>query len=360
MENGEWRIGNEISVSRNRLRGTNFQLSTLNSQLHVVNASLHNLKNVSVSFPLGVFVCVTGVSGSGKSSLVNGTLVPLVRDALNTRAGGSCVVLFGVEFIDKLIEIDQSSLGRSARSNPATLCGVFDEIRKVFASTKDAKQRGYKAARFSFNAKGGRCEECQGYGTRRIEMGFLPDLYAVCPICNGKRFNRQTLEVKYKGKSIADVLDMSVDDAATFFENFPLISRVLERLRSVGLGYPLLGQPATTLSGGEMQRIKLATELAKPDTGRTLYVLDEPTTGLHARDVRQLLDVLQKLVDVGNTVIVIEHDLHVIRAADWIIDLGPEGGKRGGYITATGTPEQIAALNDNPTGRFLCEKSPTS
>jgi excinuclease ABC subunit A len=325
--------------------------------LRLEDATTHNLKNISISFPLGAFVCVTGVSGSGKSSLVNETLVPLVREALHSRAGDVSPRIHGTEFIDKLIEIDQSSLGRSARSNPATLCGVFDEIRKIFASTKDAKQRGYKATRFSFNTKGGRCEECQGYGTRRIEMGFLPDLYAVCPICNGKSFNAQTLEIKYKGKSIADVLDMSIDDAATFFENFPQISRVLESLRNVGLGYPLLGQKATTLSGGEMQRIKLATELAKPDTGRTLYVLDEPTTGLHAKDVQQLLDVLRKLVDVGNTVIVIEHELNVMRAADWIIDMGPEGGKRGGYIIATGTPEQIAALPDNPTGRFLSPSS---
>jgi excinuclease ABC subunit A len=302
----------------------------------------NNLKEITVSFPLGALICVTGVSGSGKSSLLNETLVPAVRDYLsNVKPTGNFKQLQGVENIDKLVEVDQSPLGRSYRSNPATYSGIFDEIRKIFATTKDAKRRGYKANRFSFNISGGRCEACQGQGIQKIEMHFLNDFYSVCPVCNGQRFNRQTLAVKYKGKSIADVLEMPIDEAVTFFENIPQIDRVLRSLQRVGVGYLPLGQSSAMLSGGEAQRVKLATELAKIETGKTLYILDEPTTGLHSGDIKRLLDVLVGLVERGNTVIVIEHNLSVIRTADWIIDLGPEAGLRGGFITATGTPSEL-------------------
>jgi len=317
----------------------------------------NNLKDVMVQFPLSALVCVTGVSGSGKSSLLNETLAR----ALVRRLGGLAPKpgphksLRGANQIDKVVQIDQSPIGRTPRSNPATYTGVFDEIRKVFANTRDARQRGYKSGRFSFNVKGGRCEECQGQGQRKIEMNFLPDLYVPCPVCEGKRFNRQTLEIRYRDRSIADVLDMLVDDAADFFQNFPVISRLIKSLQEVGLGYMSLGQPSNTLSGGEAQRVKLAAELGRVDTGKTLYILDEPTTGLHFDDTKKLLAVLDRLVDLGNTVIVIEHNLDVIKTADWIIDLGPEGGQAGGYVVATGTPEDIAALTDNYTGRFLRE-----
>ena len=323
--------------------------------LTLEGCTLHNLKDVTVSFPLGTFICVTGVSGSGKSSLLNETLVPELMRRL-TGSGPKPGPHKGLRCgnkIDKLIRIDQSPIGRSPRSNPATYTGVFDEIRKVFAQTRDAKRRGYKLGRFSFNVTGGRCETCQGQGLRKIEMHFLPDLYAVCPDCEGKRFNRQTLDIRYKEKSIADVLDMPIAEAVAFFENFPVIVRVLESLNRVGLGYLTLGQSSTTLSGGESQRIKLATELSRVETGNTLYVLDKPTSGLHVHDIKQLLDVLSELVDLGNTVIVIEHNLDVTKTADWIIDLGPEGGERGGYLLAAGTPEQIAELPDNETGRYL-------
>jgi excinuclease ABC subunit A len=318
-------------------------------------ARANNLKNVTVQFPLSVFVGVTGVSGSGKSSLLDQTLAR----ALVRRLGGIAPKpgpydsLRGVSRIDKVVQIDQSPIGRTPRSNPATYSGVFDEIRKVFAGTRDARRHGYKSGRFSFNVAGGRCEQCQGQGQQKIEMNFLPDLYVSCPVCEGKRFNRQTLEVRYKGLSIADVLELRVDDALTFFENFPSIARLLASLHEVGLGYVTLGQSSTTLSGGEAQRIKLATELGRLDTGRTLYILDEPTTGLYFDDIRKLLDVLSRLVDLGNTVIVIEHHLDVIKSADWIIDLGPEGGQRGGQVVATGTPEEIAAIPGNHTGRYL-------
>jgi excinuclease ABC subunit A len=259
-----------------------------------------------------------------------------------------------VSQIDKLIEVDQTPIGRTPRSNPATYTGLFDEIRRVFAGTRAARERGYRASRFSFNTKGGRCEECQGQGVRRIEMSFLPDLYVTCSVCHGRRFNDQTLSVTYKDRSIADVLSMSIDEAAPFFENFPVASRQLTSLQQVGLGYLTLGQSSTTLSGGEAQRIKLATELARVDTGNTLYLLDEPTTGLHFDDIRKLLEVLNRLVELGNTVIVIEHNLDVIKSADWIIDLGPEGGDAGGYIVAAGTPEEVAVLEENHTGQHLC------
>ncbi len=315
----------------------------------------NNLTNVTASFPLGVFVCVTGVSGSGKSSLVNETLARAVIRKLGgiVRKPGPHKSLRGTRQIDKMIEIDQSAIGRSPRSNPATYTGVFDEIRKVFAATRDAKQRGFRASRFSFNVKGGRCETCRGQGVTKIEMNFLPDLYVTCSQCDGARFNRQTLQVKYRDQSIADVLAMSIADAAEFFKNVASIARLLKSMEQVGLGYLRLGQPSTTLSGGEAQRVKLATQLARVDTGKTLYLLDEPTTGLHFDDIRLLLDVLSRLVDRGNTVIVIEHNLDVIKTADWIIDLGPEGGERGGQIIATGTPEEIAQLTDNHTGRHL-------
>ncbi|MBR4105021.1 MAG: excinuclease ABC subunit UvrA, partial [Thermoguttaceae bacterium] len=318
-------------------------------------ATTNNLKNVTATFPLGVFTCVTGVSGSGKSSLLNETLVPALRRRLNGTGARSTQFksLRGASRIDKLIQIDQSPIGRTPRSNPATYADIFDEIRKVFANSRDAKRRGYKAGRFSFNVAGGRCEECQGQGIQKIEMHFLPDMRAVCPVCEGKRFNRQTLEARYKEKSIADVLDMSVDEAREFFANYPTIVRQLESFQQVGLGYLRLGQSSTTLSGGEAQRVKLATELARVETGNTLYVLDEPTCGLHSQDVEKLLEVLQRLVDAGNTVLVVEHHLDVMKAADWIIDMGPEGGVDGGEIVATGTPEEIAALENNETGRFL-------
>jgi len=317
----------------------------------------HNLKNVSARFPLEAFVCLTGVSGSGKSSLLDETLAR----ALVRRLGGVApkpgphTSLRGVSQVDKVIQIDQAPIGRTPRSNPATYTGVFDEIRKVFANTKAAKQRGYKTGRFSFNVRGGRCVECEGHGQKKIEMNFLPDLYVKCPECEGKRFNFQTLQVKYRNNSIADVLEMRVDDAAVFFENFPAIVRQLESLREVGLGYLTLGQPSTTLSGGEAQRIKLANELGRVDTGRTVYVMDEPTTGLHFDDIKKLLSVISRLVDLGNTVIVIEHHLDVIKTADWIIDLGPEGGEGGGEIVATGSPEQIVKVDGNHTGGYLRE-----
>ena len=302
-------------------------------------------------------VCVTGVSGSGKSSLVNETLALAIQRRLGQPAGkpGAHSSLRGVSQIDKLVQINQAPIGRTPRSNPATYTGVFDEIRKIFAGTREAKQRGFGASRFSFNVSGGRCEACQGQGVQKIEMNFLPDLYVRCEECSGARFNRQTQRVHYRGKSIADILSMSVAEAAEFFENFAATSRLLQTLVEVGLGYLPLGQPSTTLSGGEAQRIKLATELARVDTGKTLYLLDEPTTGLHFVDIERLLAVLHRLVDKGNTVIVIEHNLDVIKSADWVIDMGPEGGRGGGHLVAEGTPEQVAAQEGSYTGRALQE-----
>ena len=347
---GRYLAGTEaIDVPKERRRWSK------KSCLEIENASLHNLKDVSVRFPLGVFVSITGVSGSGKSSLIDETLAPALLKQLGSPAArpGPFGALRGTEHIDKVIRVDQTPLGRTARSNPATYTGIFDEIRKVFTKTKEARQRGYKASRFSFNVKGGRCEECQGQGNKKLEMHFLPDLYVRCPVCDGKRFNRQTLRVRYRGKSIADVLDMRVDEAAEFFSNFPPIARTLGSLHEVGLGYLTLGQSSITLSGGESQRVKLATELARVDTGKTLYLLDEPTTGLHFEDIKQLLDVLHRLVDKGNTVAVIEHNLDVIKTADWLIDMGPTGGAGGGYIVAEGTPEDVATNKKSETGRFL-------
>ena len=315
----------------------------------------HNLQDIDVRLPLGVLLCITGVSGSGKSSLINETLAPalLRRLGLNAPKPGPFSSLRGASQLDRVIQIDQSPIGRTPRSNPATYTGVFDEIRKVFAETRQAKQRGYRSGRFSFNTKGGRCEACQGQGVQRIEMSFLPDLFVTCDQCHGARFNRQTLQVHYRGHSIADVLNMSVTEGCEFFENFSNIARTLTSLDKVGLGYLPLGQPSTTLSGGEAQRIKLASELAAVDSGKTLYLLDEPTTGLHFEDIQRLLNVLHGLVDKGNSVLVIEHNLEVIKCADWIIDLGPDGGEGGGTVVAEGTPEEIAQCDESYTGRFL-------
>lgn len=323
--------------------------------LTLVGASANNLKNLTVEFPLGLLVCITGVSGSGKSSLVTLTLAPALRRYLLGLSAktGSYEELKGVEHIDRVVDVDQTPIGRSPRSNVATFCGVFDEIRRVFAETKDARRLGFRPARFSFNNPAGRCVTCQGLGVQRLEMDFLPDVSITCPTCQGRRFNQQTLEVRYRGKNIAEVLEMSVDEGLQFFENFPTVERILKGLSEVGLGYLRLGQPATALSGGEAQRVKLATELARGKHGRTVYILDEPTTGLHKDDVRQLLDVLHRLVDAGNTVIVVEHHLDVIKSADWIIELGPEGGAAGGYLVAAGTPEQIANTQGSPTGHYL-------
>ncbi|AGT33432.1 excinuclease ABC subunit A [Geobacillus genomosp. 3] len=323
--------------------------------IEVIGAREHNLKNVSVNIPLGTFVAVTGVSGSGKSTLVNEVLYKALAQKLNRAKAkpGEHRDIRGLEHLDKVIDIDQSPIGRTPRSNPATYTGVFDDIREVFASTNEAKVRGYKKGRFSFNVKGGRCEACHGDGIIKIEMHFLPDVYVPCEVCHGKRYNRETLEVTYKGKTIADVLDMTVEDALDFFASIPKIKRKLETLYDVGLGYMKLGQPATTLSGGEAQRVKLAAELHRRSNGRTLYILDEPTTGLHVDDISRLLDVLHRLVDNGDTVLVIEHNLDVIKTADYIIDLGPEGGDRGGQIVAAGTPEEVAGVEASHTGRYL-------
>ena len=323
--------------------------------LTVTGARENNLKNISVKIPLGVMTCVTGVSGSGKSSLVNEILYKrLARDLNRARTiPGKHKSITGVDKLDKVIDIDQSPIGRTPRSNPATYTGVFDMIRDLFAGTPDAKARGYKKGRFSFNVKGGRCEACGGDGIIKIEMHFLPDVYVPCEVCGGKRYNRETLEVKYKGKNIYDVLDMTVEEAVPFFENLPSIRRKIETLNDVGLSYVKLGQPSTTLSGGEAQRIKLATELSKRSTGNTIYILDEPTTGLHFADVHKLVEILHRLADGGNTVVVIEHNLDVIKTADYIIDMGPDGGDRGGEVVISGTPEEVAETPNSYTGQYV-------
>ena len=323
--------------------------------IEVQGATQNNLQNISVKFPLGVFNCVTGVSGSGKSTLVNEVLYKAIAKELNgsNEKPGKCKGVKGLDNIDKIINIDQSPIGRTPRSNPATYTGVFDFIREIFASTEEAKLRGYEKGRFSFNVAGGRCESCSGDGVHKIEMHFLPDVYVPCEVCKGKRYNRETLEVKYKGKTIADVLDMTVEEALEFFDKVPKIKQKIQTLYDVGLGYIKLGQPSTTLSGGEAQRVKLATELSKRPTGKTLYILDEPTTGLHIADVHKLVNILQRLVDTGNTIIVIEHNLDLIKTSDYIIDLGPEGGEGGGQIVAVGTPEQICKNEKSYTGKFL-------
>lgn len=323
--------------------------------LEIKGACENNLKNIDVRIPLGVMTCVTGVSGSGKSTLINEILYKALARELNRASikPGKHDRILGIEHLDKVINIDQSPIGRTPRSNPATYTGVFDSIREVFAMTSEAKMRGYKKGRFSFNVKGGRCEACRGDGILKIEMHFLSDVYVPCEVCKGKRYNRDTLQVKYKGKSIADVLDMTVEEAMVFFENIPRIYRKLKTLYDVGLGYIRLGQPSTTLSGGEAQRVKLSTELSKRSNGRTIYILDEPTTGLHIADVDRLIGVLQRLIDAGSTVVIIEHNLDVIKTADYIIDLGPEGGDRGGMIVAEGAPEEIIKTESSYTGSFL-------
>ncbi len=337
-----------IAVPKERRKGNG-------NSLRVEGAYEHNLKNIDVDIPLGCFVCVTGVSGSGKSSLVNGIINPTLSRELNgaIRSHGSYKNIKGIENLDKVIDIDQSPIGRTPRSNPATYTGLFSDIRELFAKTADAKAKGYKSGRFSFNVRGGRCEACEGDGLKKIEMHFLPDVYVTCDVCKGKRYNRDTLEVKYKDKSIADVLDMTIEEALTFFDGIPKIKNRLQTIFDVGLGYIKLGQPSTTMSGGEAQRVKLATELSRKGTGKTLYILDEPTTGLHSDDVAKLIDVLQRLCEAGNSLLVIEHNLDVIKTADYIIDLGPEGGDGGGTVVATGTPEQVAKCKSSYTGMYL-------
>ena len=338
----------KVPVPKERRKGNGKYLT-------VKGASENNLKKINVKIPLGTFTCVTGVSGSGKSSLVNDIIYKVLANKLNgaKTIPGDYKSFEGIEELDKVINIDQAPIGRTPRSNPATYTGVFNDIRELFAATKDAKMHGYNAGRFSFNVKGGRCEACQGDGILKIEMHFLPDIYVPCDVCGGTRFNRETLSVKYKGKSIYDVLEMTIEEGMYFFENIPKISRKLKTLCDVGLGYVKIGQPATTLSGGEAQRVKLATELSKRSTGKTIYILDEPTTGLHTADVHKLIEVLQRFADAGNTVLVIEHNLDVIKTADHIIDLGPEGGSKGGTVVCTGTPEEIAACEQSYTGKFL-------
>ncbi|NLE79695.1 MAG: excinuclease ABC subunit UvrA, partial [Rhodococcus sp.] len=326
-------------------------------QVTVVGAREHNLHGIDVSFPLGVLTTVTGVSGSGKSTLVNDILAMVMANKLNgaRQVPGRHTRINGLDQLDKLVQVDQSPIGRTPRSNAATYTGVFDKIRTLFAATTEAKVRGYQPGRFSFNVKGGRCEACSGDGTLKIEMNFLPDVYVPCEVCQGARYNRETLEVHYKGKTIAEVLDMPIEQAAEFFEPVTSIHRYLKTLVEVGLGYVRLGQPAPTLSGGEAQRVKLAAELQKRSTGRTVYILDEPTTGLHFEDIRKLLAVVNGLVDKGNTVIVIEHNLDVIKTSDWIVDMGPEGGSGGGQVVAEGTPEDVAQVPESYTGKFLRE-----
>ncbi len=323
--------------------------------IEIKGAKENNLKNIDVKFPLGVMTCVTGISGSGKSTLVNETLYKTLANELNGshEKAGACKEIKGIKNIDKIINIDQSPIGRTPRSNPVTYTGVFDIIRDLFAGTNEAKMRGYSKGRFSFNVEGGRCEACSGDGVIRIGMNFLPDIYVPCDVCKGKRYNRETLEVKYKGKNISDVLDMTVEEALDFFSNLPRIKQKIQTLYDVGLGYIKLGQQSTTLSGGEAQRVKLATELSKRPTGKTLYILDEPTTGLHMEDVKKLIDILQRLASGGNSIIIIEHNLDLIKTADYIIDLGPEGGENGGEIIAQGTPEEVAKNPNSITGKFL-------
>jgi len=350
--------GDYLSGKKSIALPANRRRYNLRKCIEVKAAAENNLKEIDVKFPLGVFTCVTGVSGSGKSTLVTEILLKALKRRLyqSRERPGKHKTLLGTSQIDKVIEIDQSPIGKTPRSNPATYTGVFDVIRKLFSMTREAKIRGYKPGRFSFNVKGGRCEHCKGQGTKKIEMHFLPDVYITCQSCKGKRYNPETLTVTYKGKNIADVLDMPIEKAVDFFANFPTIVRILRTLADVGMGYMQLGQASTTLSGGEAQRVKLSSELGKAATGHTLYLLDEPTTGLHFADIHNLLNVLQRLTDCGNTVVVIEHNLDVIKMADYIIDLGPEGGEAGGKVVVAGTPEQIVKNKDSYTAKFLKEK----
>jgi excinuclease ABC subunit A len=358
-------IANPNSITGRYLSGVEkielpkqLRINDPNKQLTIVGAKSNNLKNISVSFPIGLTTVVTGVSGSGKSTLINSTLYPLAAHKLN-RAGlgeiGEYDEILGLELLDKVVEISQDAIGRTPRSNPATYTNMFTEIRELYANTQEARTRGYKAGRFSFNVKGGRCEACCGDGLIKVEMHFLPDVYVPCDQCGGKRYNRETLEIFFKNKNIYEVLEMTVEDALVFFNAIPGLTRKLTTLNEVGLGYIKLGQSATTLSGGEAQRIKLAKELAKRDTGNTLYILDEPTTGLHFHDVKRLSEVLYQLREKGNTIIIIEHNLDIIKTADWIIDLGPEGGDNGGTVVAVGTPKQICKVKESHTGKFLAK-----
>ena len=339
--------GIKIPTERNQPKG---------KFIDVTGACGNNLQNVDLQIPIGLFTCITGVSGSGKSTLINGTLYPAAAVALNkatTLKSAAHDTITGLNHLDKCIDIDQSPIGRTPRSNPATYTGIFTPIRELFAATQEARSRGYNPGRFSFNVKGGRCEACQGDGVTKVEMHFLPDIYVPCDVCKSKRYNRETLDIHFKGKNIHQVLDMTVEDARVFFDPIPAVARKLQTLMDVGLSYIKLGQSATTLSGGEAQRIKLSKELSKRDTGKTLYILDEPTTGLHFHDIEQLLAVLHRLRDQGNTMVVIEHNLDVIKTADWIVDLGPEGGSGGGQIIAEGTPETVATVKASHTGHFL-------
>jgi excinuclease ABC subunit A len=352
---------NKVSLTGQYLAGTR-QIKIPESRTQysdkvfsIKGASGNNLNNVDIDIPVGLFTCITGVSGSGKSTLINDTLYPILAKAINNNSMSSSPheSFSGIEHFDKVVDIDQSPIGRTPRSNPATYTGLFTPIRELFAATQESRSRGYKPGRFSFNVKGGRCEACQGDGVIKVEMHFLPDVYVDCDVCKTQRYNRETLEIKYKGKNIHQVLDMTIEDAVVFFDAIPVIKRKMQTLMDVGLGYITLGQRATTLSGGEAQRIKLSKELSKRDTGQTAYILDEPTTGLHFYDVQQLLDVLIRLRDHGNTIIVIEHNLDIIKMADWIVDLGPEGGYKGGRIIATGTPEEVAEVPGSYTGKYL-------
>jgi excinuclease ABC subunit A len=344
-----------IEVGKEKIAIPKKRRKSNGKSIEIVKASENNLKDVTVKIPLGVFNCVTGVSGSGKSSLINETLYRIIAENLYTTKDkpGSYDKAFGIEYIDKIVDISQDPIGRTPRSNPATYTGVFDEIRNVFTNTKEAKIKGYEKGRFSFNVKGGRCEACYGDGVKRIEMHFLPDVFVPCEVCKGTRYNRETLEIKYKGKNISDVLNMTVEEAASFFENVPKVKNKLQVLLDVGLSYIKLGQSAVTLSGGEASRVKLGKELQRKPTGRSIFILDEPTTGLHVDDIKKLITIFHRIVDNGDTIIVIEHNLDVIKVSDYIIDLGPEGGDMGGTIIATGTPEEIASSPNSYTGEYL-------